>query len=183
MATYYYTNMALMSEKNESYAVRLRKMRSFAIGSHHRKEMYTHEPFLSRRTEVKYRLIGLVGCKWGNAFSFQSERYLHVDMRSVQRRHSSVCARGPAFPCMLHSTHPIFLDFITLIIFCWAVEDMRLLVLKLHPAFYYFLPLRPKIFSAPCCQMPSSVYLHPLITHASTIGIIIVCYASILIVT
>jgi hypothetical protein len=36
---------------------------SFVIAGHHRKEMYTHEPLLSRRTEIKYRLIGLVGCK------------------------------------------------------------------------------------------------------------------------
>ena len=63
MATHYYSNMALMSGKNESFAARLRNVRSFAIAGNHRKEMYTHEPFLSRRTKVKYRLIGLIGCK------------------------------------------------------------------------------------------------------------------------
>jgi len=63
MATHCYSNMALMSEKNESFAVRLRNTRSFAIAGHHRKEMYTHEPLLSRRVAVKRRLIGLVGCK------------------------------------------------------------------------------------------------------------------------
>ena len=64
MATHCNSNMALMSgKKNESFAFKLRNMRSVAIAGHHRKEMYTHEPFLSRRTEVKYRLIGLVGCK------------------------------------------------------------------------------------------------------------------------
>ena len=62
MATHYYFNMALMSGKN-GFAFRLRNLRSFAIAGRHRKEMYTHEPFLSRRTEVKYRLIDLVGCK------------------------------------------------------------------------------------------------------------------------
>jgi len=71
-------------------------------------------------------------------------------------------ARGAAVPCMLHSTHPTFLDFIALITFWSAIEDLRFLILKFHPAFYYFLPLRPKIFSAPHCQMPFSVCLHPL---------------------
>jgi hypothetical protein len=57
IATHYYSNMALMPGGDESFAVRLRNMRSFAVAGHHRKEMHTHEPFLSRRTELNIGLL------------------------------------------------------------------------------------------------------------------------------
>jgi hypothetical protein len=99
VATYCNSNMALMSGG-------MQVLRS----DYEICEVYAHEPFLSCRTEVKYRLIGLVGCKCVNVFFFPvwsisiSEVFRWGIVQYVPEDRLSLACYIPPFPSFLISS-------------------------------------------------------------------------------